>query len=381
MQRNNNTTSSSPLFSDTFRSVYNDMATNNSPPHPDLESGELRYGEKKYGIKTLLSQRSKMIYPFAKSNNVSEKDNFLPEPRIDEKKEPLTLGNVENKETMYQITNYTDEVIKDASKLIEENKSKKDQTIEFINESKNVIEEVSKLVNKSNVISSLPDANKCVNECLTNNINSPIIERKMSENIEKKTDSKEIDIVTSSNEEKHNMEEKNTSQSMEPSKESQKKVDNAEDNTEDSMKWNPLEVDDLIISFKVVSKLPPSTKLKIVNNTHFAIEDRYFVGLARRGDSRKKNVSFMKHLFAETEKNAYSVLEKIRRGVDVDDNVGILFNMMYNLSIFLHNFETMRSVYADDSSTHAELGNVRDKFFRFGSTFFREMTVPKASSH
>lgn len=141
--------------------------------------------------------------------------------------------------------------------------------------------------------------------------------------------------------------------------------------------WPTLTVDDINISFKVVGDLQNNTKLKIIDNKYLAADDSYLLPIVRynSGQSRKQISSFLQHLFVQTKNNAYDVLAKIRNKTDIDININILSGLLYKLSIFLHRYENMREVYKSDTSIYAILGGIRDNFFSFLSTFYRQMIL------
>lgn len=150
--------------------------------------------------------------------------------------------------------------------------------------------------------------------------------------------------------------------------------------TEEQYKWPTLTIDDINTSFKVVADLQAGSKLKIINKKHLATDDSYALALTRynTGQGREIIISFLEHMFKQTEQNVYDILTNIRLGVNIDNNVSILSNLIYKMATFLHRFDVMRSVYVKDSSTHARLGNIRDNFFTFHLNLFREMTVSKS---
>ena len=143
--------------------------------------------------------------------------------------------------------------------------------------------------------------------------------------------------------------------------------------------WKSLSVDMIMTSFKVIADLPDGAKLKIVNGTHLAKEDSYVACLSRysEGQGRDKIISFLDHLFLESERNIYEILDNIRNGNNVDTNVSVLNGVISKIHIFLHRYEKMRNVYIQDSSAFARLGIIRDKFFTFLNTLFRNMVIPK----
>jgi hypothetical protein len=143
--------------------------------------------------------------------------------------------------------------------------------------------------------------------------------------------------------------------------------------------WIELTVDMIGTSFKVVGDLPNGAKLKVVNNTHLAEDNSYITSLSRYsgGQGRDKIISFLDHLFHETERNIWEILQNIRDENNVDTNVSVLQGIIGKTYVFLHRYENMRNVYRTDSSAFARLGIIRDKFFTFLNTLFRDLAIPK----
>ena len=160
-------------------------------------------------------------------------------------------------------------------------------------------------------------------------------------------------------------------------KQSEKNVENK--TFEHKEEWPELTVDMIGTSFKVIGDLPNNSKLKIVNNTHLAEDNSYLGSISRysTGQGRDKIISFLDHLFHETERNIWFILKNVREGNNVDTNVSILQGIIGKTYIFLHRYENMRNVYKTDSSAFARLGIIRDKFFTFLNTLFRDLAIPK----
>ena len=150
-------------------------------------------------------------------------------------------------------------------------------------------------------------------------------------------------------------------------------------NDEKEYEWPTLTVDDISVSFKVVGELPPNTKLKIVDGKNLAIDNSYIKAYTRyvQGQNRYMIISFLRHLLNETKRNSYILLNNAKNNVDVDTNINNLVCLIRKLDVFLHKFDKMREVYADDSNVHAILGTIRDNFFTFQFTFYKDMIMPK----
>lgn len=156
-------------------------------------------------------------------------------------------------------------------------------------------------------------------------------------------------------------------------------VNGPSDDDSTDAKWPDLTVDLIGSSLKVIADLRVGYKLKIVSRNRLAEDNSYVYGLLRYGEDKKREniISFLDHLFAETERNIWIILADIRQGHNVDTNVCTLHGLVYKIHIFLHRYENMRSAYKEDSDVFTRLGLIRDKFFTFLNVLFRDMAVTK----
>ncbi len=137
-----------------------------------------------------------------------------------------------------------------------------------------------------------------------------------------------------------------------------------------------LTIDDINISLKVVGDLKTGSKLKILNGTYLAEDNGVLNGWTRYNTQCRDNIIiFLGILFSEVTRNVYILLDEIRNKINVDNNIHILQGLVYKVSVFLHNYETMRVVYKSDSGAYSKLGIIRDKFFMFLNTLFRDLTT------
>lgn len=156
----------------------------------------------------------------------------------------------------------------------------------------------------------------------------------------------------------------------------QKQISNKEDHI-----FPELNLDYINISFKVVGDLKEGSKLNIVDNLYLAEDNNNsFIRPITRyssGQNRDKIMDFLDHLFLETKRNTEIVLSNIRNDIDVDNNVSVLENLVINMVIFLHRYDIMKNVYKEDSGTYSRLGIIRNKFYTFRHSLFRDITIPK----
>ena len=139
--------------------------------------------------------------------------------------------------------------------------------------------------------------------------------------------------------------------------------------------FEKLSLDDINTTFKVVGDLAEGEKLKVVDNKFLAVDNSYSFTRSRSGQGRKKLVDFLEFFFEEAKKNISDLLKNIRLGIDTDNKISELETTYRNMSIFLHRYDTVRIPYKTDSGVYCQLGNIRNKFFTFSQTFFRDMTL------
>ena len=459
----------------------------------DQQNNNLKTSDKKYGIKTLLSSKCKIIYPFDQmpaNLNDSENKLIINEIKTDgDIKSTTNEIKVNETKTNYNTVNIVDESKTLASKnklIINEIKTDGDiksitktnhDTVNIVDESKTLASENKLIVNEiktdgdikstTNVIKSNYDTVNIVGEIKTNDSTVNIVNEikpgrvdekiiniiddnksivnEISDNIiniideidlidcetkncddntisisqidnyldflEKKSDIedrmtektniKKIDIKNSSSDitnmsDKQEFIDSNKDENIKEitsvltNNSSVKSIENETENNSsenkisdpktqfDKEEWPELTVDMIGTSLKVVGDLQNGIKLKIVNNTHLAEDNSYLSSISRysTGQGRDKVISFLDHLLNETERNIWEILENIRQNNNVDTNVSILQGIISKTYIFLHRFENIKNVYKSDSSAFARLGIIRDKYYTFLNTLFRDLTVP-----
>ncbi len=141
--------------------------------------------------------------------------------------------------------------------------------------------------------------------------------------------------------------------------------------------WPDLSIEDVNATFKIVGDMKGKEKFIIEYKRYMAIDKSWAPSLTRTSEYRKIILSYLEHLFNETKRLINVLLTDIDNGVDVDIKVSELENMISNMMIFLHKFDTMRNVYIDDTGIHARLGVIRNKFFTFRHSLFRKLAIPK----
>lgn len=136
-----------------------------------------------------------------------------------------------------------------------------------------------------------------------------------------------------------------------------------------------LTLDDINTSLKVIGDLKEGSKLKIVNGRHLAEDNSYINAVTRfkTEQNRDRIITFLENMYSEVNRNIKIILSEIRDKINVDNNIYMLQGLIYKISVFLHNYEKMRSVYKSDSHTYSQLGLTRDKYFMFLNGFFRDI--------
>jgi hypothetical protein len=153
----------------------------------------------------------------------------------------------------------------------------------------------------------------------------------------------------------------------------------------EGFEWPSLTIKDINTTFKVIGDLKDGSKVKIVDDKCLAVDDAYFASVSRynSGQSRERTMSFLDHLLEESKKISYALLADIRNSYvnsngnnnDVNNKLSELRNMYRNLNVFLHKFDTMKSVYKSDTKSYAALSDIRNNFFIFEDSFYRELVL------
>jgi hypothetical protein len=141
----------------------------------------------------------------------------------------------------------------------------------------------------------------------------------------------------------------------------------------DTESWPQLTLDDLNITFTVVGDLVPGNKLRIVDRKYFTADDSYLRSLTTGsiGQGRQAIISFLEHCHQEVNRNLNVTLALIKTEPDIA--IGKITNFVKNMSIFLHNYDNMRSVYKTDASSYSRLGNIKDNFEITYFNFFKKI--------
>lgn len=169
---------------------------------------------------------------------------------------------------------------------------------------------------------------------------------------------------------------KNISHDIEVIMEKKEEVDIVKVETETN-KLPALSIENIITTFKVVGGIKEGTKLRIKEDKYLTGETSYFPSFTREADYRHKIISFLRHLFSETERHTKLLMTAIKDGEDVDENISELEKLISNMMIFLHGFETMMGVYRSDESTFGTLGAIEEKFMTFRHSLFRKLALQK----
>lgn len=369
------------LFSETFKNVYSDIEKNfNNKTYTNILDMKKRYTNDnvpdkniKYGIKELLRTKNGV----ACTNQCQTSDsNLMMSPTQNSEKDKVIIDIDTEKNNFIDIDimeDNTNKIINDTHNLINISKNTSNEVTKLVSVSKHLIDESEPINNKSLDIEINKKIDKKIHK---NNLND--IDNKLYSNISNMDRNK----MTTNKQEDVQKEQPKTE--LEPTKEQiNNKVKETKDQTnlndEKEYEWPILTVDDISVSFKVVGELPPNTKLKIVDGKNLAIDNSYIKAYTRyvHGQNRYMIISFLRHLLNETKRNSYILLNNAKNNVDVDTNINNLVCLIRKLDVFLHKFDKMREVYVYDSNVHAILGTIRDNFFTFQFTFYKDMIMPK----
>lgn len=145
--------------------------------------------------------------------------------------------------------------------------------------------------------------------------------------------------------------------------------------------WPSLSIDNINTSFKVITDLQPGYKLKVVDKLYLAPDNSYFYMLRnpKNGAGRNVIISYLDHLYSETSFNINKILSNVNNINDEGycKNIGVLTDLMHNLSTFVHHFGKIKEVYKTDSSTCARLDNIYKKYQNLHTIIFCQITGKK----
>ena len=167
---------------------------------------------------------------------------------------------------------------------------------------------------------------------------------------------------------------------------SEPKVSEPKSTSNDGFEWPDLTIKNINTTFKVIGDLNEGCKVKVVDDKCLAVDNAYIPSLIRynSGQSREKTMSFLDHLLEESKRIAYALLSDIRisyvnnsgnNNIEINDKLSELRDMYSNFCIFLHKFDIMKNVYKADSKAYAAFGAIRNNFFTFRDSFFRELVL------
>lgn len=360
--------------SNQYRSYFeNDTTGNNTNKYSDTM--QKTNESEKYGIKTLLNTRSKLTYPFEKVETIStETKKKIPDHSNNtDKNEEDKIEQFIKQESLNTNENLIEPEIKTTIELPTTNC----QTIKINNINQDIIvkenlSDIESSMNSENNIKKIDIKNDNNNILDMNNqytMNMTENDKLVSQGVttlpinEPVVGSVTTEVVGSID---HGLENQDV------------KILN-DKNIVQTDQLPKLDIDMIGTSYKVIGDLPIGSKLKIVNNTHLAEDNSMLTSISRysSGQGRDKIISFLDHLFNETARNIKEILEDIRNGNNVDTNVSVLTGIVGKIHIFLHRYENMRNVYKTDSSAFARLGIIRDKYYTFILTLYRDMVIPK----
>lgn len=393
----------SPLSEMQMSSILNLESNNNKPEFGTINDYYIRKAsydrkntddtgkfetDKKYGVKTLLNTKSKMAYPFDKLGHINQhtENSKTPESKnnnIDDlkctKNIAIDIDSHCEKNMKKIIDDFVNIPIEINNKISENPRCNKENEIEkeikYINidekvpeNSKNNKEKDNKLSDADNhktIVKNLSDIENMMEKRKTNIKNDIKIIDNNDNNREDLT-TMDSGITKNTNTEYFEDENKQTHQ-----------IPHMDRESKEEFVWPQLSIEDINTTFKVVGDLKEGAKLKIVENRYLAEDNSYIVSVSRyfTGQCKEKIMSFLNHLFNESKRTTEKLIEDIRCGIDVDNKVSELENLLSNMVIFLHRYDVMRNVYKSDTGTHAKLGVIRNKFFTFKGTLIRKLAI------
>lgn len=364
-----------------------------SIPQETKTSKQVPIGTKpneKYGVKTLINTKSKMVYPFDKPVEQCVQSSNI--------KEPIALAKSDKSDATKELSESVPKKINDVDTslcddvekyIVKEALSIKETFIEpeLVTSTTHLGETTEKKKSAETVISTnqsgaLGENFSDIENRMTKPGNTKKIDNKNDENIIVNTETKE-EVVK-------NMETENVdvpqldakpidSKQTVPVVEKKQNEEVTKHPEKEEPKWPELTIENIITTFKVVGDLREVSKLKIENDRYLTIDSSYIQSISRwRNDQgREKIISFLGHLLKETKRTINKVIEDIRNDIDVDANISIVEKLISRMSIFLHTYDLMKLAYKGDAGAYARLGAIRDEFYYFRGNLFRDILVPR----
>lgn len=135
-----------------------------------------------------------------------------------------------------------------------------------------------------------------------------------------------------------------------------------------------LNVDSINASLKVMGNLQKGFKLMLKDNDSCLGVDQSNYMFSRKY-KREDIELFLLHLENQISKVLNQLLTDIQKGVDMDNNISALDEMLHNLAVANHNYDSISSVYQADTLAYSKFMTIKNKFTTLWKNFIRKMAL------
>lgn len=135
-----------------------------------------------------------------------------------------------------------------------------------------------------------------------------------------------------------------------------------------------LNVDNINASLKVMGNLQKGFKLMLKDNDRCLGVDQSNYLFSRKY-KREDIELFLLHLENQISKVLNNLLTDIQKGIDIDNNISSLGEMLHNLAVANHNYDSISSVYQTDTLAYSKFTTIKNKFATLWVNFIRKMAL------
>lgn len=138
-----------------------------------------------------------------------------------------------------------------------------------------------------------------------------------------------------------------------------------EDTDGDGYNFKPLNYDDVQINLRLIAKVGIEEKLHVSSDgKHIIVDSRYMQGLMRlfSGDSRKKTLAFIQHVYDETKRLCNEAVDDISTGIEQKETTEKLIAIHTLIGMSEEGLNNLIVTYKDDKQFIATIQTIKDKF-------------------
>lgn len=137
-----------------------------------------------------------------------------------------------------------------------------------------------------------------------------------------------------------------------------------EEESSDKYEFKPLNHDDVQINLRLIAKVGIEEKLHVSSDgKHIIVDSRYMQSLMRliSGDSRKKTLAFIQHVYDETKRLCNEAVDDINNGIEQKETTEKLIAIHSLIGMSEEGLNNLVVTYKDDKQFIATIQTIRDK--------------------